>query len=215
LTELGQACAATRAQAAAAIAGDRNALRAVWEAERRWLAAVLLVYKPNDVELDDLLQEVAMTLVRNIGQLRDPERLRPWLRTTAINAARAMARSGRVRSQMRLTLSQRRPSAAPPPDQADAHDDEPQRVLRLAGQLPEAYREPLLLRAVRGLPPRQIADILDLPKTTIETRLARGRTMLRELAAASDAAVRRGGEESGIGSAAGSQAAASTGGART
>jgi RNA polymerase sigma-70 factor (ECF subfamily) len=178
LTELGQAWAATRAQAAAAIAGDRNALRAVWEAERRWLAAVLLAYKPNDVDLDDLLQEVAMALVKNIGQLRDPARLRPWLRTTAINAARAMARSGRVRSEVQRTMAQEQGKAAIEPERMD---DEAERMLSLACRIPDAYREPLLLRAVRGLQPQQIADILELPKTTIETRLARARAMLREL----------------------------------
>lgn len=179
MTELGQAWAATRAQAAAAIAGDREALRAVWEAERRWLAAVLLAYKPNDVDLDDLLQEVAMALVKNIGQLRDPGRLRPWLRVTAINAARAMARSGRVRSAVQRTKAQEQFKAVVEPESAD---DEAERVLSLAGRIPDAYREPLLLRAVRGLQPQQIADILELPKTTIETRLARARTMVRELA---------------------------------
>ena len=41
-------------------------------------------------------------------------------------------------------------------------------------------REPLLLRCVRGLSYQQISTILELPVTTIETRLARARRMLRE-----------------------------------
>ena len=41
--------------------------------------------------------------------------------------------------------------------------------------LPSDYREPLILRCVRGMTYQQISEILDLPVTTIETRLARAR----------------------------------------
>ncbi len=51
-----------------------------------------------------------------------------------------------------------------------------------AGELPEGYRERLLMRCARGMGYKQIGAILDLPETTIETRIARGRRMLRELA---------------------------------
>jgi RNA polymerase sigma-70 factor (ECF subfamily) len=54
----------------------------------------------------------------------------------------------------------------------------------LAARLPDGYREPLLLKCVRGLSYRQIGELMGLPETTVETRIARGRRMLRELAAA-------------------------------
>jgi RNA polymerase sigma-70 factor (ECF subfamily) len=56
--------------------------------------------------------------------------------------------------------------------------------MALARTLPEGYREPLLMRCVRGMSYKQIGAVLDLPETTIETRIARGRRMLRELATA-------------------------------
>jgi RNA polymerase sigma-70 factor (ECF subfamily) len=57
--------------------------------------------------------------------------------------------------------------------------------MKLAFELPDGYREPLLLKAVEGLSYRQIGEIMDLPETTIETRVARGRRMLRDLASRS------------------------------
>jgi DNA-directed RNA polymerase specialized sigma24 family protein len=39
-----------------------------------------------------------------------------------------------------------------------------------------------LLQAGQGMSQRAIAHMLDVPETTIETRLARGRRMLRTLA---------------------------------
>ena len=48
-------------------------------------------------------------------------------------------------------------------------------------QLPEQYRLPLALKYLEGLSYQQISEQLDLPQSTIETRLFRGRVMLRKL----------------------------------
>jgi DNA-directed RNA polymerase specialized sigma24 family protein len=50
--------------------------------------------------------------------------------------------------------------------------------------LPADYAEPLLLRLVHDLSYARIAEILDLPETTVENRIVRGRRLLREQAAA-------------------------------
>ncbi len=56
------------------------------------------------------------------------------------------------------------------------------RMLRRVGQLPEAYREPLMLRAMHGLRSKRIGEILGVPAPTVDTRIARARRMLREQA---------------------------------
>lgn len=169
-------------------------LQQVWEANRRWVAAVILAYKPRWADLEDLLQDVATSLVAHAAELRDPAAVKPWLRTVAINAARLAGRKGKLRLHQSLDettsgegvgqgggrlhepTTGRDPSALGRQDDASA-------VTQLALELPESYREPLLLKAVQGLSYRQISQILGLPETTIETRIARGRRMLRELAA--------------------------------
>ncbi len=165
-----------------AIRGDAEALRALWQLHRRWVAAVVLAHKPREADVEDLLQDVAMTFVRSISTLRDGAVLRPWLRTVAINTARAAGRQ-QTRRQARdrahaLTL---REPGVPASEGTEASLDEGGRLLRLAAELPEGYREPLLLRCVRGMSYHQIAELTGLPESTIETRIARGRRMLREL----------------------------------
>jgi RNA polymerase sigma factor (sigma-70 family) len=181
-----------RGQVAAAIRGDAEAVRAVWQHHRRWVAAVLLAHKPREVEVEDLLQDVAMSFVKTIGTLRDESSLKPWLRTVAINAARA---SGRKSRRLRLHGEQGvgagsepvQPEAVVPAQPSStAEREEAQRLMALAMGLPEGYREPLLLKCVRGLSYRAISELLGLPETTIETRIARGRRMLRELAGRAD-----------------------------
>jgi len=170
--------------------GDATALRELWQEHRRWVAGILLAYKPRQSELEDLLQEVATAMVKRIDTLRDPGLLKPWLRSVAINAARLSARGHR-----------RRPEGNPLPfdesasnggmgesehhqgvDMTASRREEGQRLLSLLLELPEAYREPLLLRSLKGLGYREISAITGLPETTIETRIARGRRMLRDRA---------------------------------
>jgi RNA polymerase sigma-70 factor (ECF subfamily) len=161
---------------------DRTWLSHVWNEHRRWVAAILLAYKPRDVDLDDLLQEVAFTIVRHGKDLRDAGAVRPWLRTVAINAARASARSEKLRRHARLDGPDGNfePAAARTTWDGEL-SEEAKRILDLATQLPEGYREPLLMKSLRDMSYRQIGEAMGLPETTVETRIARARRMLRDL----------------------------------
>lgn len=167
--------------AGGAIAGDSRAVQSLWEAHRRWVAAILLAHKPRDAELDDLLQDVAMAMVRHIHTLSDATAVKPWLRTIAINTARSSGRRRRVQQDAMpiVAASARRAADLAESGVADRAADEGRAALEAVQTLPPEYREPLLLRAVRGMSYRHIADVLDLPITTIETRIARARRMLR------------------------------------
>lgn len=179
-----------RLDVAAAIRGDADAVRRVWLENRRWVAAVLLAHKPREAELEDLLQDVAMTVVRTVSKVRDPAMLKPWLRTVAINAARA---AGRTTKRRRRVMGPRAEDLSPDmsfgaksesegSDEPVDRKEQSTRLTRLAASLPDGYREPLILKCVRGMSYRQIGEVMGLPETTIETRIARGRRMLRELA---------------------------------
>lgn len=174
----------------AAMARDQEAVRLVWERYRRWVAALILAYKPREADLEDLLQDVAMSFVRRVHELRDPAAFKPWLRSVAINAARLSGRKQTLAKkhgrQIRLLVEQDSPGPTTP-DVAAAQREDAGRLLRLAMELPETYREPLLLRCMQGMSYREIGEITGLPETTIETRIARGRRMLRERAASQEA----------------------------
>ena len=163
-----------------AIRGDREAMQALWQQHRRWIAAVLLTYKPRQAELEDLLQEVAMTVVKKIHTLQDEANVRAWLRVVAMNVARAAARSANSRPQMAL-VGEDVESPAPATDDHVAGDEQFERVMNATGLLPEEYREPLMLRAMHGMRSRQISNILGIPPATVDTRVARARRMLRQI----------------------------------
>jgi len=163
--------------------GDADALRELWRRRRRWIAGVLLAHAPRGADLEDLLQEVGLTIVRTISSLRDPAGAEAWMRRIAINAARS---AGRSRTRRRRAGLGATPSsidcadASPGPDGLVEARDEAERLLDAAKELPLAYREPLLMRCANGMSHKAIAGALGVPVTTVETRLARARRMLRE-----------------------------------
>ncbi|MGQ0628197.1 MAG: RNA polymerase sigma factor [Phycisphaerales bacterium] len=174
-----------------AMSGDGDAVSTLWENHRRWVAAVLLAHKPASADLDDLLQEVAVTLLRKVRTLDDPANFQPWLRVVALNVARLAGR--KFSAGPRLVRfdgeGEVEPSAGTQAGAAAGGaslivSEEAKRLMALAMLLHPDYREPLLLRAVHDLPYAAIGAILGLPETTIETRIARGRRMLREAAEA-------------------------------
>ena len=171
--------------------GDREAQQELWRAHRRWVAAIILAHRPRTVEVEDLLQDVAVRFVSKIHTLRDPRAFRPWLRQIALNVCRGAARSAktllRFAGPFRDDTDQVDPGSISEPVSPDrdaphqlAQLDAAQRLLEQALSLPMTYREPLLLRCIRALSYQQISEVLDLPITTVETRLARARRMLRE-----------------------------------
>jgi RNA polymerase sigma-70 factor, ECF subfamily len=172
---------------AAAIRGDEEALRRVWHEHRRWVAAVLLAHMPRTAELDDLLQEVAVAVVAKISGLRDAAAFKPWLRAVAMSIAKTTARRSNVRKAgwlkvVSFTGSDDERASGRSGDASGAALQEGRRLMELASDIPDGYREPLLLKCIQGMSYRQIGEVMNLPETTIETRIARGRRMLRERA---------------------------------
>ena len=188
---MGQQQPAERQLIERARSGEARAQQYLWRSHRRWVAAIVLAHRPRAIEVEDLMQDVAVKFVSRIETLRDVEAFRPWLRQIVINICRGAARSHRPTLQLAEDQRsddggplQRRPggpaATGASPDRLAARRDSADRLLNQVMTLPAEYREPLLLRAIQGLTHQQIGEILDLPVTTVETRLARARRMLRE-----------------------------------
>ncbi len=163
----------------AAIEGHTDALSQVWVGVRRWVAVILMAHKPREADLEDLLQLVALQVCRKVHEVRDPSLFKPWLRTVTINIAREQGRkASRKRIGMFRLVGKTRYEANQMGNMQLSEDAK--RVLDAALSLPEKYREPVLMRCQQSMSYKQIAEVLSLPETTIETRIARGRRMLRE-----------------------------------
>ncbi len=170
-----------------AVAGDREALEIVWRQHRKWLAAVVMAHMPAEAELEDVLQEIAVAVVGTIGSLKNPQAIRSWLRSVAINTVRTAGRRATIDRRNRpqdignasLDRSMFSNSEMTVQD-TERGRQQVREALELVRSLPEHYREVILLRAVRGLSQAHIGEVLDVPIKTVETRLRRARAMLTE-----------------------------------
>jgi RNA polymerase sigma-70 factor (ECF subfamily) len=162
-----------------AIEGHAEALSQVWVGVRRWVAVILMAHKPREADLEDLLQIVALQVCRKVHEVRDPALFKPWLRTVTINIAREQGRKATRKRAGMLRLVGRGKNESDSIGSMQLSEDA-KRVLDAALSLPEKYREPVLMRCQQSMSYKQIAEVLSIPETTVETRIARGRRMLRE-----------------------------------
>lgn len=175
---------------ARAVRGDRAAVARLWEEHRAWLATVLLGNLPGGVDPEDLMQDVAVALVREIHRVQQPGAFRAWLRVIALNTARSAARRQAPRRTRELDCDDPAVCAqsAARERRADEARERLDGVLRIVAGFDPVYREPLLLKTVHGFSQKRIAETLGLPETAIESRLSRARRMLRQELSTRDAA---------------------------
>src|SRR5436190_2244006 len=127
---------------------------------------------------EDAGQEAFLTAWRKIHELREPERLRPWLGQIARNAALGYLR--RLRGEAPLESAELMPDESPGPDEIAATEEEAELVRESLAKLPELYRLPLILFYREGQSVRAVAESLAISEDAVKQRLARGREMLRD-----------------------------------
>jgi RNA polymerase sigma-70 factor (ECF subfamily) len=153
----------------AAQQGDRAAFGVLYEQYSRMVHGILLAHAPYS-DVDDLMQDVFVRALRQLPTLREPGAFGGWLCSIARRAATDHARARR-----RFLFRMPERSGGPRPD------GEAFAVLESIRQLPESYRETLLLRLVEGMTGPEIAGRTGLTPESVRVNLCRGMKMLREL----------------------------------
>jgi RNA polymerase sigma-70 factor (ECF subfamily) len=149
-------------------AGDREAFGRLYARYGRVVHGILLARVPYG-EVDDLVQDVFMTALRKIDTLRDAGSFGPWVAMIARNRAMDFHRRSRETTEVTEAVAQTR-----------AEQREAVEVLNLIRQLPEAYREPMILRFVEGMTGPEIAERTGLQPASVRVNIHRGMKILRE-----------------------------------
>jgi len=157
--------------------GDRSAFGTLYELHAPWVHAVLLgLVSPGEAQ--DLVQDVFGAALARLEQLQDGARFGPWIAAIARNRGRdALRARGRAGSSMHRGDEGAGEPAAP--ERGDGEDAEAQRALDAIRELPEAYRETLLMRLVEGLKGPEIARRTGLTHGSVRVNLCRGMKLLR------------------------------------
>jgi RNA polymerase sigma-70 factor (ECF subfamily) len=143
----------------------------------------LMCGRPEDAE--EVAQETLLKVFENFDQLRDPERVRPWVFRIAKNACLMQRRRSVFAPAHELSIDELTPAVELPDDAAQPEvallDSELRAVLdRVIAELPPIYRAVVLLRDIEELSTEETAQILELGTDAVKTRLHRGRVAMRQ-----------------------------------
>ena len=156
----------------AAANGDRTAFGELYVRYARMVHGILLVRVPP-CDAEDLVQEVFLSAMRQLGGLRTAAAFRGWLGAIARHRAIDYFRSRKQDEPL--------DDAAGVGAGDGSVTAEAQMALDQIRKLPEAYRETLMLRLVEGLTGPEIARQTGLTPESVRVNLCRGMKMLREL----------------------------------
>jgi RNA polymerase sigma-70 factor (ECF subfamily) len=129
----------------------------------------------DDTLADDLAQETLLKVYRSRATLRDGTKLEAWLYQIARGTIIDHYRRQRPQEELSPTLS-----GESPDEMAALRTRVVTSMKRFLEELPEAYREPVRLAELEGLPLARIALRLNLTLTAVKSRVRRGRAMLKK-----------------------------------
>ncbi len=155
-----------RALVRAAQRGDAAALEALFRAHWPTLYRAAWFVVRDEQAAEDIAQEAFLAAVAALDRFDRRRSLAPWLRTIAARRAIDALRARKLRREVGdapLAAVAAAERAAPAGDLGDA-----------LALLPDDQRTVVVLRHVLELTPGEIAELLDLPRGTVNSRLRRG-----------------------------------------
>ena len=161
-----------RAWVRGAQAGSVSDLEALFRAywPRAYRAAYLVVHDAAAAE--DIAQESFLAAVRVLDRFDGRRPFGPWLHRIVVNRAIDWSRARALRGEVGLADSL--PAEPGEPAALDAG------LVRGLASLSPEHRAVIVLRHLLGYTPGEIAELLDLPRGTVNSRLRRGLDALKE-----------------------------------
>jgi RNA polymerase sigma-70 factor (ECF subfamily) len=151
----------------AAQAGDQRAFAVLYAAYWPMVHGIVLA-RATSADVADVAQDVFVTALARIGELRDPAVFGGWLAAIARNAGTDALRRRRptepIADDVRVGAAPRLEALA---------------VLRAIRELPDAYRETLVLRLFEGMSGPEIAVRTGMTAGSVRVNLHRGMKLLR------------------------------------
>ena len=136
---------------------------------RAYRAAFLVAHDAQAAE--DIAQESFLAAIRALDHFDRRRPFGPWLHRIVVNRAIDWTRARQLRAEAELGDSVPAPEEAPPLDGT---------LLAAIAELAPEQRAVIVLRHLLGYTPGEIAELLALPRGTVNSRLRRGLDALKE-----------------------------------
>jgi RNA polymerase sigma-70 factor, ECF subfamily len=167
---------------------DYQAFEAVMRRHNGRLFRVARSILKNDADAEDALQDAYLEAYRHLDEFRAEAELSTWLTRIVVNQSLM-----RLRKQKRDgTVVPFQPEGVEALPEVEVRDDktespstavlrtEMRRILeRRIDELPVTYRAVFVMREIEDMSVEETAQCLDIPSSTVRTRLFRARALLR------------------------------------
>ena len=148
--------------------GDADAFGELYKMFAPMVHGIILARVRRD-EVDDIVQEVFLSAYKNLHSLREKAAVGAWLAMIARNRAAEFYRNARPTEELSEDLREK-----------ENRSSEAREILKTIRELPDAYRETLVLRLVEGMTGPEIAERTGLTPESVRVNLHRGMKLLKE-----------------------------------
>ena len=170
-------------------AGDETAYEKLVRNYGGRMLGVARRFLRNEEDARDAVQDAFLSAFKALGRFEGQSRLSTWLQRIAINAALMKLRNRARKPEVAIDdllpsfRADGRPAHAPAPWKEDLDATLQRREMRtvvrgLIDQLPDAFRNVLLLRDIEEIDTAQAAKMLGISTAAVKTRLHRARQAL-------------------------------------
>lgn len=125
-------------------------------------------YVKNLAEAEDIAQDVFLVYLRKAPAFKDLAHEKAWLMRVTVNKCKDYLKSSRYRRTVQM------------PDDLSYMPKEEGELLQTVLELDERYKTPVYLHYFAGYSIKQIAGMLRINPSTVGTRLARGRRIIKD-----------------------------------
>jgi len=166
--------------------GDQEAFGRIVERYQTFVCSIAYSAIGDRGSSEDVAQETFVAAWQQLSQLRDATKLRSWLGGIARNLARNHFRSqaNKVRAtggEIEQGLVDYQQGL---PETRVIECEEQAMLWDILSDIPENYREPLVLYYREDQSVRKVAELMELSEDAVKQRLSRGRKLIRKTVAA-------------------------------
>jgi len=160
------------------IDGDKSAFQVLVKRHKEKVRNIIYMTMNNSALVDDIAQEVFITVYRNLKHFRFESQFTTWLYRVTVNRCKDYLRRINVRKIFSPIEDGYDVSEYSTPVESN---DISKIVMDAISKLPVKLRMPLILKDIEGFSYQEISETLKCEMGTVKSRIFRGREKLKEI----------------------------------
>lgn len=160
------------------IDGDKSAFQILVKRHKEKVRNIIYITMNNSALVDDIAQEVFITVYKNLKHFRFESQFTTWLYRITVNRCKDYLRKMNVRKIFSPLEEGSEVTEFTTPAE---HKDVSRIVMDAIGKLPVKLRVPLVLKDIEGFSYQEISETLKCEMGTVKSRIFRGREKLKDI----------------------------------